>query len=547
MTSAPGQGEARVYEPMIGVNDYLRLNAQRFPDRDCFVTDDGRRYSFVEVDSRVNRLSSSLAARGVTKGSRLAILATDSVAYYEVVLASLKLGATYVPLNNRLTQAEVTTLLGRAEPVAVFASERYLDTARESAAAVGGVTTLVALDGADGGEGEGFEAYEALVEAGQDVDPRVVVDDTDIVGLAFTSGTTGLPKGVLQSHGMIKALLSLQDNEYEYLPGEFRYTASPAFHIAGQALVLDHIKRGFTTLIVPQFDVATTLRWIQEGGLTGCFLVPTMIRRILDEPGVRDADYSHFRSIIYGAAPMPPTLLTEAMEVFGCRFIQAFGASTEGGMQAILTSEDHVRALAGETHLLGSIGRPISGVEMRIVDENDRDVAVGEVGEIITRSDAVMSCYLEMPEKTAEALKDGWFRAGDLARRDEEGFLYLAGRSKDMIIRGGENIYPIEIETVLMDLPAVASTAVVGRPSDYWGETVVAYLTLHEGADLDAETVRAHCKTHLAGFKVPEEVLIVPEMPLNASGKILKRELRRFLVEDGAPTEVSQAAAGVSS
>ena len=311
--------------------------------------------------------------------------------------------------------------------------------------------------------------------------------------------------------------------------------------------MLDHVKRGFTTLILPQFDDVTTLRWMQEGGLTGCFLVPTMIRRILDLPNVRHGDYSKFRSIIYGAAPMPPTLLTEAMEVFGCRFIQAFGASTEGGMQALLTSEDHVRALAGETHLLGSIGRPIAGVELRIVDAQDRDVAVGEVGEIITRSDAVMSCYLEMPEKTDEALRDGWFRAGDLARRDEEGFLYLAGRSKDMIIRGGENIYPIEIETVLMDLAGVASTAVVGRPDDYWGETVVAYLTVHEGVELDADTVRTHCKSRLAGFKVPEEFIIVPEMPLNASGKILKRELRRFLVEASGPTEVSQAAAGVLS
>ncbi|GAA1746467.1 class I adenylate-forming enzyme family protein [Aeromicrobium alkaliterrae] len=535
---------ARTYEPMIGVGDYLRLNAQRFPDRDCFVTEDGTRHSFTEVNARVNRLASSLAARGVTKGSRLAILAIDSVAYYEVVLASLKLGATYVPLNNRLTQAEVTTLLGRAEPTCVFASERYTEVARTAAEAVGGVRTLVALDGPGA---DGFEPYTDLVDQGEDVDPAVVVHDTDIVGLAFTSGTTGLPKGVLQSHGMIKALLSLQDNEYEYLPGEFRYTASPAFHIAGQALVLDHIKRGFTTLILPQFDDATTLRWIQEGGLTGCFLVPTMIRRILDLPNVREGDYSHFRSIIYGAAPMPPTLLTEAMAVFGCRFIQAFGASTEGGMQAILTSEDHVRALAGEAHLLGSIGRPISGVELRIVDVDDRDVEVGEVGEIITRSDAVMSCYLEMPEKTEESLKGGWFRAGDLARRDAEGFLYLAGRSKDMIIRGGENIYPIEIETVLMDLPGVASTAVVGRPDDYWGETVVAYLTVHEGAQLDPETVQAHCREHLARFKVPEEVLIVPEMPLNASGKILKRELRRFLVEGGPRAEVSEASAGVTA
>lgn len=527
--------EGRLYEPMIGLGDFLRLNTQRFGERACFVTGDGTRHSFNQVNSRVNKLASALTRRGVKKGSRLAILAIDSVEYYEVILASLKLGATYVPLNNRLTEAEVTTLLGRAQPEALFASSRYTAIARASAEAIEGIHTLVGLDGDD------LEAYEDLLASGDDVEPDVVVHDTDIVGLAFTSGTTGLPKGVLQSHGMIKALMSMQDNEYEYLPGEFRYTASPAFHIAGQALVLDHIKRGFSTLILPQFDAETTLDWIQNGGLTGCFLVPTMIRRILDIPHVRDADYSNFRSIIYGASPMPPSLLAEAMEVFGCRFIQAFGASTEGGMQAILTSEDHTRALAGEPHLLGSIGRPISGVEMRLVDENDNDVEVGQVGEIITRSDAVMSCYLDMPEQTEEALKDGWFRAGDLAKRDKEGFLYLAGRSKDMIIRGGENIYPIEIETVLEMIPEVSSVAVVGRPSDYWGETVVAYLTLHEGKTVDPEAVKVHCREHLARFKVPEEVIIVPEMPLNASGKILKRELRRFLVE---PSGASQDGGG---
>lgn len=524
-TSSGAAGLVREYEPMISIGDYLRLNAARFPDKDCFVTNHGERYTFSETNSRVNRLSSALAQRGVRKGSRLAILATDSVEYYELILASLKLGATYVPLNNRLTEGEVTTLLSRAQPEALFTSERYVDMVSRSAAAVESITTLATLDSC------ALTPYDELIAAGDDVEPSVPVSDKDIVGLAFTSGTTGLPKGVLQPHGMVKALLSMQDNEYEYLPGEFRYTASPAFHIAGQALVLDHIKRGFTTLIVSQFDPTTTLEWMQNGGLTGCFLVPTMIRQLLDHPRVRDVTYPDFRSIIYGAAPMPPSLLREAMDVFGCRFIQAFGASTEGGMQTVLTSEEHHRALAGEDHLLGSIGKAITGVELRVVDEHDNDVPVGEVGEIITRSDAVMSCYLDMPEQTYETLKDGWFRAGDLAYRDEEGYLYLAGRRKDMIIRGGENIYPIEIETVLSTVPGIGNVAVVGKTDDYWGEIVVAFVTTDEGASVDTELLRRVCTEKLAKFKVPEQFLVIDEMPLNASGKILKRELRRQLNE----------------
>ena len=517
----------RTYEPMISVGDYLRIDANRFPDRACWVTGDGTTTTYAEVNSRVNRLCSALTARGVTKGSRLAILAVDSAAYYEVVLAALKLGATYVPLNNRLTDAEVTTLLRRAEPVVLFLSERYLPTATAVLPDLPTVELVVSFDG------DGFTAYDTLLGEGADVEPDVRVDDTDIVGLAFTSGTTGLPKAVMQPHGMIKALIGIQEIEYEYLPGEFRYTASPAFHIAGQMLVLSNIKRGYTTMILPQFDAATTLHWMQNG-LTGCFLVPTMIRRVLDEPGARDGDYSRFRSIIYGGAPMPPVLLREAMETFGCRFIQAFGASTEGGLQTILTSEDHLRAINGEEHLLGSIGRPVGGVDVRIVGPDDQDVAVGEVGEIVSRSDAVMAAYLEMPEETEKTLKNGWFRAGDLGRRDAEGFYYLAGRSKDMIIRGGENIYPIEIETVLEDHPAVASVAVVGRLDQTWGETVVAFVTFHEGRSADPDELRSYCRQHLAAYKVPEAVVVVPEMPLNASGKILKRTLRDRLNEDRA-------------
>jgi acyl-CoA synthetase (AMP-forming)/AMP-acid ligase II len=510
------------YRPMIQLGDYLRLNALRFPDRPCFVRSDGSALTYAETNSRVNRLADALAARGMTRGTRLAILAVDSCEYYEVILASLKLGATYVPLNNRLADGEVATLLERASPKALFVSSRYVDTARRVAPDVPGIDLLVDFDSRE------LTPYEELLAAGSDVEPAVAIADADIVGLAFTSGTTGLPKGVLQPHGMVKSLLSLQESEYEWLPGEFRYTASPAFHIAGQAMVLGHIKRGYTTLMLPQFDPESTLRWMdRSGGLTGCFMVPTMIRKVLDLPGARAADFSAFRSIIYGGAPMPPTLLHEAMETFGCRFIQAFGAATEGGLQTALSSADHERAVAGEPHLLGSIGRPAAGVELRLVDPDDKDVEIGQVGEIITRSDAVMSGYLEMPEESARSLKDDWFRAGDLAYRDAEGFYYLAGRSKDMIIRGGENIYPVEIETVIADCPGVASVAVVGRPDDYWGETVAAYVTAHEGFTPDPEDIRRRCRERLAKYKVPETIIVVPEMPLNASGKILKRELRR--------------------
>lgn len=501
--------------PMTRAGDFLRLSARRHPDRRCFVRADGSARTFAETDARVNRLADALRGRGVAKGDRVAILATDGPEYMEVLLACMKLGATYVPLNNRLARPEVHTLLGRAMPKALFVSDRYLPLIEGAEA--GFVVTF---------DGERPLPYEDLLRTGADVEPDVDVSDDDILGLAFTSGTTGLPKGVMQPQRFLKSMFTTTSIDYEILPDEFRYTASPIFHIAGQAMIMMHVLRGFPTLILPRFDEAEVLRWLGSGELTGCFLVPTMIARLLDHPGVGTGDYGALRSIIYGGAPMSPSLLRRAMEAFGCGFINAFGAATEGGLQTVLSTADHRRALAGAEHLLGSIGKPAFGVDLRLVDADDRDVPTGEVGEIITRSDAVMSGYLEMPERSAEALRGGWFRAGDLARMDDEGYLYLEGRRNDMIIRGGENIYPIEIETVIARYPGVAQVAVVGRPDEHWGEVVVAYLTAAPGAEIDVDGLPAYCRERLAAYKVPIAYEIVPEMPLNASGKILKRELR---------------------
>jgi len=506
--------------PTTRLGDFLRLSAQRHPDRPCFVFADGSSRTFAETNARVNRLADALRGHGIGRGDRVAILAVDSGEYMEVLLASMKLGSIYVPLNNRLSDPEVLTLLRRAAPRALFVSSRYVPVAERLRPELPSVTLLVSFDD------DRLPRFGDLIAGGADVEPDVPVSDDDVLGLAFTSGTTGLPKGVLQPQRMIKSLWTTMSIDYEIVPDEFRYTASPIFHIAGQGMIMMHVMRGFPSLILPQFEEGAVLRWMRSGKLTGCFLVPTMIDRLLAHPDVHDGSYSGLRSIIYGGAPMSPTLLRRAMTTFGCDFINAFGAATEGGLQSVLGSAEHRRALAGEEHLLGSIGRPSFGVDLRLVDAEDRDVPRGAVGEIITRGDAVMAGYLDMPEETARALRGGWFRAGDLARMDDEGFLFLAGRSKDMIIRGGENIYPVEIETVLARHPAVGQVAVIGRPDAHWGEVVVGYLTLLPGVTLDEDALRAHCRARLASYKIPVAFAVVPEMPVNASGKILKRELR---------------------
>lgn len=515
----------------IECGDWLRLSAQRFGDRDCFVDEGtGTTHTFTETNERVNRLADALTARGVTKGDRLVILANDSHRYMETLLASMKLGTTYVPLNVRLAAFEIQNLLTASGAIWVFSSGRYVDMVTEMTSGSGAPLRIIAYD-ADGHTGQSWtddvSEYEDLLASGEPVEPSTEVADTDILGLAFTSGTTGLPKGVLQSQAMIKNMVLTCLVDYGIGPDECRYSAAPMFHISGMAMIMMGVLRGYPNVLASQFDPKQVLSWLAEDRLTGCFMVPTMLASVLDQPGAQDHDYERLQSIIYGAAPMPPTLLRRAMNTFSCDFIQAFGAGTEAGLQAVLSAADHRRALEGAEHLLESIGKPASNVDLRLCDDELNDVAPGEVGEIVTRSDMVMSGYLDNPRASADALAKGWFRAGDLARMDQDGYLYLSGRKKDMIIRGGENVYPIEIETVLFEHDAIKDVAVVGLPDEHWGETVAAFVVLEPGATTPTDRELAEfCRSRLARYKVPTSYLWVDTFPLNASGKVLKRELQ---------------------
>lgn len=505
----------------IRVGEWIDIATRQVPDKVCFLRGDGTGLTFSEVQSRVRRVASALAARGVRPGDRVALLAIDSAEYMETLLAIAKLGAVAVPLNYRLQAGEIEMLMRAGRPSWVFASDRYVELVEKVIGDLDLECTVVALDS------EHSLTYDDLLSEGIEDFTDVPVDDDDIFSISFTSGTTGLPKGVLQSHRMFKAMSSNTVLEYRFLRDEMRYSAAPMFHVAGMGLVINCVVRCQTALILPQFDAPTVLRWMRDG-LTGVFLVPTMISSLLEVPGVDDGGFERLRTIFYGASPMSPTLLKRTMEVFDCDFYNGFGAGTEAGMQTLLTPEDHRRAMAGEPHLLESIGRPGYAIDLRIVDDDLNDVPRGEVGEIVTRSDMVMSGYLDQPDRTRDAVVDGWFRGGDLAWQDEEGYLYLAGRRNDMIIRGGENIYPLEIETVLAEHSDILESSVVGIPDDHWGEIVKVFLVVRDGSTLDEEAVVEWCRARLAGYKVPAIVRMVSELPKNASGKVLKRELRTW-------------------
>jgi acyl-CoA synthetase (AMP-forming)/AMP-acid ligase II len=505
------------------LGQFLTHQARRYPDQVCFTTPDGWQQTFAETETRVNRLADALAARGLTKGDRIALLDTDRPAYMELLLACIKLGVSYVPLNYRLVESELANLLERARPTLLFTSARYLEVAGK----VAGGAELAALDSCLP------LSVESLVDDGADVVPDVVLADDDILGIMFTSGTTGLPKGVLQSHRMLKSMLFYG---WELLPkpGDVRWTASPLFHIAGQFIVLHQMAGGAASMIIPQFDAQLTADLIADGRLTGVFLVPTMISSVLDLMGEPDPR-ERLDDLRYGSAPMPPSLLRRALARWPhVRFTNLFGAGTESGAQTYLRHEDHQRALAGEEHLLGSVGQPLLGVELRIVDDEGREVPRGTVGHVAARTDVVMNGYLDMPEESTVALRDGWFYGGDRGWMDEENYLYLGGRGRDMIIRGGENIYVAEIEQVLTDVPGVADAAVVGRADEHWGEVVIAFVE-HTGAAPTEEQLADACRARLAGYKVPVEYHVLERLPRNPTGKVRKEQLKALLEEQPAP------------
>jgi acyl-CoA synthetase (AMP-forming)/AMP-acid ligase II len=516
--------------PGLAIGDWVTQHARYQPRADCIVSPDGTTLTYGETDAQVTRLAWALRAAGLRPGDRIGILATDSPEYVITLLASMKLGTTFVAINFRLSPPEITNLLQAAGVCALFLAGRYRAAAEPARRALGDQLRLVAW--LDGGDGTGTSYADLLARApgadeGEMVSPAT---DEDILGLALTSGTTGVPKGVLQSQRMIRALVQSGALELGLQPDDLIYSGAPLFHISGIGHFLYGLSRGCASLVLPQFDADTVLRWMQSGRLRHAMLIPSMIISILSHPEVAASSYAGLRSVMYGGSPMPPSVIATMARTFGCDLFNGFGAGTEAGGQTMFRPADHRRALAGDEHLLGSIGRPIYGCDVKLCDADGAEVPDGEVGEIYSRSESVMSGYLDQPELTAGSLRDGWFHAGDLAWRDSGGYLFLAGRADDMIIRGGENVYPVEIEDVVADHPAVLEAAVVGEPDPYWGEVVDVVIRTVTDSVVTLDELREHCRGRLASYKIPQRLIIADELPKNPTGKIRKGELRRAIV-----------------
>lgn len=504
------------------IRDVLFANAAIDSARTAVIWGE-RRLTYADLRFRVARLARGLAANGVDRGARVAVLLGNRVEFVEAYLAITSLGALYVPLNGRLSASEHAAQLADAEPVAMIASPEH-EASVELAVGVPSLRAIILV----GAAGQGGIAYEQLVEDGTDDAPRAELFPADDAAIVYTSGTTSKPKGVVLTHGGYLADWRNVGTVVRPTRDSVNLQIAPLYHAAIVHSMI-HLQAGGTTVLLKKFDPSVVLHAIAKYGVTHTFGVPTVIYDLIDHPDVRSTNLCSLKTFTYGAAPMTLQRLREAICVFGEVFIHAYGATETTSHCSILSSDEHAQAF-------GSVGRPLPLDRMKIVGERGRDVDDGSLGEIAVAGPNVMSRYWRNPGATAEALVDGWLMTGDIGRRDEAGFYYVADRKKDMIISGGVNIYPKDIEEQIARHPDVAEVAVFGVPDERWGEAVMAQIRPRPQKALEPSDIRAFLEGRLGRFQIPRTIEIVSDFPRNATGKILKHVLRieAAAAQDGA-------------
>jgi len=483
-----------------------------------------RQRTWAEIGDRVQRFAGALHGLGVKHDDRVAVMSQNNDKYFEIYLAVAWAGAVVVPLNVRWSQAENEDALRDCRASLLLADDAFAAMAQALSQTIGDLP-LVYMG--EQSAPEEFADYERLIADAAPVDDAMR-QGTDLAGIFYTGGTTGRSKGVMLSHHnlMLNAVNSLGAN----LMGQgSRYMhVAPMFHLGNGGVMYANMLLGGSNVMLPAFTPGAVAAAIDRYRVTHIMLVPTMIQMLVDSPDIDGHDLSSLEQIIYGASPISEALLDRAMQRLpGVRFVQAYGMTELSPMCTLLRPEDHL----GENRAKGrhrSAGRTVATCELRIVDENNNPLPRGEIGEIIVRGDTVMMGYWERPAETAAAIVDGWMHTGDGGYMDADGYVYVVDRIKDMIISGGENVYSIEVENVLAQHPAVAQCAVIGIPSERWGEQVHAVVVLRPGADASPEELIGFCRDRIAAYKCPRSVDLSAEpLPLSGAGKILKRTLRQ--------------------
>ena len=484
----------------------------------------GRRRNWAEFTERVARLAGGLAARGIEPGDRVAMLALNSDRYLEYFFACAWAGAIFVPINIRLAPPEVVYWMADSGSKMLLVDETFRPFLEHLNGKLPDLAHVVYVE--DAAAPDGLIHYEDLATA-----PAAAMSDRggdDLVGLFYTGGTTGVSKGVMLSHGNLVFNSLVAQNHFDYGDDPIYLHAAPMFHLADGSATFATTMAGGGHVYLPSFEPAGTLDLIQAERVTDVILVPVMLNMVVNHPGADAFDLSSLKGIVYGASPMPEAVLRQAMALFpGVGFYQGYGQTETSPLLTVLPPSRHVveGPLAGK---MNSVGRPCVGMDVRILDDDGREVPRGVVGEICVQGPNVMQGYWRKPELTAETWRHGWHHTGDGGYMDEDGFVFIVDRMKDMIISGGENVYSAEVENAVYQHEAVIECAVIGVPDDKWGERVHAIVRLHNGAAATADDIIAHCHDLIANYKCPRSVAFVEEpMPLSGAGKILKTELRK--------------------
>ena len=511
----------------MNTTEFLTVTAAIVPDRVALVFDD-KRITYGELASRVARLANAMSELGVGSGDRVAVMQVNCNEHIESYFACATLDAVFVPVNFRARAEELSFMLNDSGTKAIIAGQRYHDminTIRPE------LTTVEQVIGLEQG-GEGIHSFDDLIANASEDERFPEYQDDDLSIIMFTAGTTGTPKGVMLSHDSFTSYILANVDPVDMDEEEKNILTVPLHHIAGMQAVMAAIYGGRTIILQRQFDEEGWMALVQDEKANRAMMVPTMLKRLMDHEAFGKYDLTSLDVITYGAAPMPLPVIRQAIKEFpGTRFINAFGQTETASTITMLPPEDHQLDESDpdfekKLQRLASIGRPLPDVEVKIVNEDGEDVPTGESGEIVARGQRLMKGYWNREEATRETLRGGWLYTGDLGYFDPDGYIFLSGRAKDFIKRGGEMIAPEEVEQILMAHPAVDEAAIIGIEDIEWGERVRAIVVIRPNMELTQQELIDHCRPLMAGFKRPEHVVFTDELPRNPMGKVLKRVLR---------------------
>ncbi len=516
----------------MNIGQFLTRGAERFPDRPVWVQDDVS-ISYRTAEQRTNRLAGALVDLGGAAGDRVGMLLPNCYQGLETILAPMKARMAVVPMNVRLHPDEHAYVLDDSRASALIYAEEFRDVADRVRESVGSVRHFICL----GDDPRADLSYEEIVGSGSSDAPDAPVDREDLAWVFYTSGTTGRPKGAMLSHR------SLMNMAFNFLmdvnpasSADVLLHAAPITHGSG-LMLFHHIARGAASAFpdTGSFDPAAIFASIERHRATTMFLAPTMLNTLVASPDRPRFDLSSLHTIVYAGGPMYAEHILQAVDAFGAILVQLFGQGEAPMTITVLPKEEHrVGADATRLKRLASAGRAVTGVDVRIVGDDGRVLGSGETGEVAVRGDLVMQGYWDNPQATAQTLRGGWLHTGDLGHLDDDGYLYITDRIKDLVISGGANIYPREVEEVIARHPGVAEVAVIGVPDEEWGEAVKALVVRRDGVDVSADAIIGFCRDNLASYKKPQSVEFLRTLPKNAYGKVLKRELREPYWKDHA-------------